>query len=129
MRTTLLRCGAAALVAGPTSIAFFSGGFFDRPRLIAAIAVWAIVILVTLLAPRPLLPVSTPARMALAGLFLLTLLTAVSIKWAPLGERTQDDAQRLVLYLGFFFAALIVLRDRVVRRWLEPAVALGVLVV
>jgi O-antigen ligase len=119
---------AAALVAAPTAVAFFSGGFFDRPRLIAGIAAWALVLVAAVLAPRPL-PSSTAGRLALGGLFLLTAWTALSLIWAPLGGRAQDDLQRLLLYLGFFIAALMLLRGAGARRWLEPAVVLGSLAV
>jgi O-Antigen ligase len=128
MRKWVLASGAAALVAGPTALAFFSGGFFDRPRLIAGIASWTLVVIAAVLAPRPL-PGSTAGRLALAGLFLFTAWTALSLIWAPLGGRAQDDLQRLLLYLGYFIAALALLRGAHSRRWLEPAVAGGALIV
>jgi hypothetical protein len=128
MGKAALAIGAGAVVGGPTALAFFSGGFFDRPRLIGGIVAWALVAIAAVFAPRPL-PSSTPGRLALAGLFLLTGWTALSLIWAPLGDRAQDDLQRLLLYLAFFFAALALLRGWVVRRWLEPAVVLGSLIV
>jgi hypothetical protein len=128
MRKSVLALGAAALIGGPTALAFFSGGFFDRPRLIAGIAAWALVVVAAALAPTPL-PTSTAGRVALAGLFLLTAWTALSLIWAPLGGRAQDDLQRLLLYLASFTASLALLRGAAVRRWFEPAVALGVLAV
>jgi O-antigen ligase len=126
MRKWVLATGAAALIGGPTALAFFSGGFFDRPRLIAGIAAWGLVVVAAALAPRPL-PTSPAGCAALAGLFLLTAWTALSLVWAPLGGRAQDDLQRLLLYLAFFTASLALLRGPVVRRWLEPAVVLGAL--
>jgi hypothetical protein len=128
MRKSALAMGAGVLVGGPTALAFFSGGFFDRPRLVAGIVAWALVIVVALFAPRPL-PSSVSGRLALAGLFLLAAWTALSIAWAPLGGRAQDDLQRLLLYLAFFIASVALLRGPVARRWLEPAVALGALTV
>ena len=128
MRRSVLTVGAAVVIFGPTALAFFSGGYFGPARLIAAMAAWALVIVVALVGPRPL-PASTPGRVALAGLALLTAWTAVSIAWAPLGGRAQDDLERLVLYLGFFFAATVLLRGAGVRRWLEPALVLGAFVV
>jgi hypothetical protein len=128
MRKSALAIGAGVLVSGPTALAFFAGGFFDRPRLIAGIVAWALVIVAAVLAPRPL-PSSVPGRLALAGLFLLTAWTALSLTWAPLGGRAQDDLQRVLLYLAFFIASLALLRGPLVRRWLEPAVALGALTV
>jgi O-Antigen ligase len=128
MRKSVLALGAAVLVAGPTALAFFSGGFFDRPRLIAGIAVWALVVVAAVLSPQPL-PTTTAGRLALAGIFLLTAWTALSLIWAPLGSRAQDDLQRLLLYLGFFTAALGLFHGPVARRLLEPAVAGGALIV
>src|SRR5919198_1530530 len=61
--------------------------------------------------------------------WVLAAWTALSLIWAPLGGRAQDDLQRLLLYLAYFTAALALLRGPVVRRWLEPAVAMGALVV
>jgi hypothetical protein len=128
MRKSALAIGAGVLVSGPTILAFFSGGFFDRPRLIAGVAAWGLVVVAALLAPRPL-PTSAAGRVAVAALFLLTAWTALSLTWAPLGGRAQDDLQRLLLYLAFFLASLALLRGEVVRRWLEPAIALGALTV
>jgi hypothetical protein len=128
MRNTLLATGAAALVCGSTVIAFFSGGYFDRPRVVAALAAWAAVALAAVLAPRPL-PASPQGRAALAGLVLLCVWTGLSITWAPIAGRAQDDLQRVVLYLGFFVAAVALLRAPAARRWLEPGVVLGAFVI
>jgi hypothetical protein len=128
MRRSVLALGAVTLIGGAITIAFFSGGFFDRPRLVAGIVAWALVVVAAVFAPHPL-PTSTAGRLALAGLFGLTAWTALSLIWAPLGGRAQDDLQRLLLYLAFFTAALALLRGSVVRRWLEPAVVLGSLTV
>jgi O-Antigen ligase len=128
MRRSLLYCGASVLVVGPTAIAFFSGGYFDRPRLIAAVVAWTLVAVVAVAAPRPL-PASTPARLALGALLLLCAWTTVSVAWAPLGGRALDDMQRLLLYLAVFFCALALLRGATIERWLEPALAAGALIV
>jgi O-antigen ligase len=128
MRRWVLAAGTLGLLALPTVLAFFSGGFFDEPRLIAAIGVWVVVALVAILSPHPL-PRTRSGQLALLGLFLLCAWTVASFAWAPLGGRAQDDAQRLVLYLGFMIAGIALLRGPLVRRWLEPSVALGAFVV
>ena len=128
MQRWLVAGGATTLIAGPTLLAFFSGGFFDRPRIAAAMVAWGLVALAALLGLQ-LVPRTTAGRVALAGLFLLSVWTVLSIAWAPLGVRAEDDSQRIVLYLGVFIAALAFLRGPAVRRWLEPALALGTLVV
>ena len=120
--------GVAGLAALPTALAFFSGGFFDKPRLIAAIVVWALVA-VTALAGLLSLPGSLSGRAALAGLALLSAWTLASIAWAPLAGRALDDAQRVLLYLGTFLLATALLRPREVARLLEPWLAAGVAIV
>ena len=67
--------------------------------------------------------------MALLGLALLFGWVTLSFIWAPLGNRAQDDSQRLLLYLGFMIAGAALLRPPWVRRWLEPAIVLGAFVV
>jgi hypothetical protein len=124
MRRWVLAAGAGVLLVLPSVLAFYSGGFFDKPRLIAAAVVWALVALVALVAPNPL-PRSLSGRLALLGLFLLTAWVTLSILWAPLGNRSLDDAQRLLLYLGFMIAGAALLREPLVRRCLEPTVVLG----
>ena len=128
MRSSLGRIGAVVLIGGPTVLAFFSGGFFDRPRIAAAVVAWGLVILAVVVAPRPL-PVSTEGRVALAGLVLLCVWTGLSLFWAPLGGRAQDDLQRLLLYLGFFISGLALLRGEQARRLVEPLLVLGALIV
>ena len=119
---------AASLIAGPTVLAFFSGGYFERPRLIAAILAWAAVLAAVVLARRPL-PHSRGGRIALAGLAALCVWTALSFLWTPVAGVTQDDLQRVLLYLGYFGACVVLFRADWVRGWLEPALAGGTLIV
>jgi O-antigen ligase len=125
--SALRALAVAILLAGPTALAFVSGGFFDTPRLIAALAAWALALL-SVLAERPL-PATRPARLALGGLAGLTALTGLSLLWAPLSERATDDLQRDLLYLGVFVASLALLRTRRTARAVEPALAAGALIV
>jgi hypothetical protein len=119
---------AASLIAGPTVLAFFSGGYFDRPRLIAGLLAWTAVLGAALLARRPL-PRGWPGRVALAGLAALCAWTALSLLWTPIAGTTVDDLQRLLLYLGYFLACVVLFRAGWVQRVLEPALAGGALVV
>jgi O-antigen ligase len=116
------------LLAGPFVLAFFSGGFFDEPRLYAGLAACALVVVAAIASRQPL-PQAAPGRLALAGLALLAVWTAVSISWAPESTSAVADADRLLLYLTGFAAALAVLDTRWAVRAIEPALALGCLVV
>ena len=116
------------VLAGPTVLAFFSGGFFDRPRLTAALVALVLVVLVAVLG-RPPLPSGRAGRAALAGLALLFAVTALSTLWAPVAAAAFDDAQRVLLYLAATVAAAAILRPRATARMVEPAIAFGGLVV
>jgi len=119
---------AASLIAGPTVLAFFSGGYFERPRLVAGLLAWTAVLGAVLLARR-LLPHARPGRVALAGLAALCVWTALSLLWTPIAGATVDDLQRLLLYLAYFLACVVLFRAAWVQRALEPALAAGALVV
>ena len=48
-------------------LAFFSGGYFAEPRLVAAIVAWALVLALAAVGPAPL-PRGRAGRVALGGL-------------------------------------------------------------
>jgi hypothetical protein len=128
MRRAVPAVAAVPLLAGPAVLAFFSGGYFAEPRLIAAIVTWALVLALALAGPAPL-PRALPGRLALAGLALLTTWTALSLSWAPLSAPALDAVERLVLYTGALMLAVGALRHPVALRALEPALAAGATIV
>ena len=113
---------AAALFAGPAVLAFFSGGYFDRPRLWAGILAWCAVACVALTCPRPW-PRTPAAWLAVGGLAGLVAWTLASVTWTPIRDVALDDAQRLALYLGVLVAGIAVFRSRAIARAVEPALA------
>lgn len=117
------------LVGGPVALAFFAGGFGDRPREVAlAVAVVGLAGLLVL-APRPLLPRGTGPRLALAGFVGLAAWVLLSRSWAPAADAAGDDAERLCLYAFVLAAATLGWRERAAARWAEVGVAAGALVV
>jgi hypothetical protein len=128
VRRLSLTAASVLLLAGPTVLAFFSGGYFDEPRLWAAIGASTIVLAVAITGKRPL-PRTGSGRLAVAGLAAMTAWTAVSFAWAPVGGPAVDTVERLVLYLGALLAAVALLRRRRVAAALEPALAAGAVVV
>src|SRR5437763_9821419 len=98
-----------ALLAGPTALAFFSGGYFDRERLVAALVAWLLLVVAALFSPQPL-PRSRAGRIALAGLVLLTVWTGLSIAWALEAGPATSALQRLLLYSAELAAAAALLR-------------------
>jgi hypothetical protein len=128
MRRAVLIVAGACLLAAPTVLAFYSGGYFAQPRLVAGIVMWALVLVVAAVGPAPL-PSSTPGRLALGGLVALTAWSALSILWAPQGGPAIQNVQRLVLYVGALLLAVGTLRESGLRRAVEPALATGAAIV
>ena len=128
MRRAVAAVAAALLLAGPTALAFFSGGYFAEARLVAAIVAWALVLALAVVGPAPL-PRSGAGRLALGGLVLVTVWSAVSLVWAPLGGPAIANVQRLVLYVGALVLAVGALRSPRALRAVEPALAAGATVV
>jgi hypothetical protein len=118
---------AGLLLAGPTALAFDSGGFFDSARTVAGVAAWALVVILAVTGAP--LPRSRAAWLAIAGLAGLTAWTAVSLSWAPLDEPGRDDVGRLLVYTGVLTASAMAWRDVRDVRLVEPALAAGALVV
>lgn len=128
MRRAVLIAAVAVLLAAPTVLAFFSGGYFDEPRLIATLGAWVLVLVAAILSPRPL-PRTWPGRLAIGALAFIAVWTGISLAWAPLSQPATASLVRLLLYVGALIAAAALLRERSARRAVEPALALGALVV
>jgi hypothetical protein len=128
MRRVASLLAAAILLITPVVLAFFSGGYFVEPRLIAGIVVWAGVIVLCAFGPLPF-PRSGPGRLALAGLAGVAVWSAISIAWAPQGGPAKENVERLVLYVGAFVLAVGALRTAPARRVVEPAIAAGATIV
>jgi hypothetical protein len=118
----------AVLLAGPTALAFFSGGYFDEPRVWAGLVVWLLVA-IGLLARPGSLPRARSAWIALGGLAGFAGWTLLSIVWAPVAGSAYHAGQIVVLYVGAVLAAAMLLRDRSWQRSVEPAFAAGTLIV
>jgi peptidoglycan/LPS O-acetylase OafA/YrhL len=126
----------AALLAGPTIVGFSSGGATDTSRLAAAVAAFVILALAAALPSRPtavpsrgLLPAARSARWALGGLAGFAAWTLLARTWAPTHGRADVAFELAALYLAVVTAAGLLLRRRAVARAVEPALALGALVV
>src|SRR5215213_9921347 len=90
---------AGALLMGPVVLGFFSGGYFDRPRVIAGILAWVLVVAVAVVCPRPW-PRRAASWAAVGGLVGLTAWSAASIGWTPVRDVAVGDVQRLALFVG-----------------------------
>jgi hypothetical protein len=127
-RTWLLTAARIVLLAGPTVIAFFAGGYFDEARAWAGLVAWLLVAVAVVLRASPA-PRGTAAWVALAGMALLAAWTMASMIWAPTVGGAYHAGQIVVLYLGVLVASALLLAPASVRGWVEPALALGTIVV
>lgn len=116
---------ALPVLLGPAVLAFAKGGYFDVARLVAGAIACALVVLVAVTQRHPV-PAARAPRVALAGLALLTALTAASFAWAPIAGPVADDLQRLILYLACFLVALALLQPPEARRLTEPLILAGI---
>lgn len=127
MRNRALTGARTVLLAGPVVIAFFTGGYFDVPRVWAGAIAWALVALAALAGLR-VVPRSTAGRLAAGGLLAFAGWTLLSLLWAPLAGVAYHDGQRVFVYAGALLAAAALLRGRALRA-VEPALAGGALIV
>src|SRR4051794_17371591 len=123
-----LRVLRAAMLVGPSVLAFASGGYFDHARLVALIVTWAFAAAAMALSDAPL-PRSREGIAALAALAGYVGWIALSTSWAPLKGSAGDDMERALLYLGAFLAVAAAFRPRSAARAVEPALAAGAFVV
>ena len=125
VRDRALHVAAILALAGPTALAFASGGYFDEARLVALVGAWALVLVaVALGAP---VPRRRAAWVALGALAAFTAWVAIAGGWAQLAATARADLERDVLYLGALTAAVLLLGG---VRWLvEPVLAAGTVVV
>lgn len=127
-RTAAALVGSALLLAGPTVLAFFTGGYFDAARVWAGLIAWALVFLGMVTVPSAV-PRDRTAWLALGGLGLLAAWTLLSMAWAPIVGSAYGAGQRLVLYAGTLLAAACLLQLRAAQRAAEPALAVGAVIV
>jgi len=124
----VLRVLRAVILAGPSVLAFDSGGYFDHARLVALIAAWVLAAAAFALSEAPL-PRSRAGLAALGALAGYTGWIALSTTWAPLAGAAGDDMERALLYVGAFAAVAAAFRPRSAARAAEPMLALGAFVV
>ena len=124
MRAHVVRAAGAALLIVPTVLAFFAGGDLPTARDTAGLVARSLVV-VALLADRHRLPRSRPSLIAIGGLASLACWTLASTLWAPIAGAAYAGGQVAFVYLGALVAGVLLLRDRVVARAVEPVLALG----
>jgi hypothetical protein len=122
------------LLAGPTVLAFFTGGYFAEAREWAGVLAWLLV--AVSLVTRGSEPVasgrrrlSAPTLLVPAALAALAIWTALSTVWSPIAGDAWAAGQLAFLYLGVLLAARRLLATPAALTLLEPALLAGVAIV
>jgi hypothetical protein len=112
-----------ALIAG---LALAGGGFDVSTRHIAGLAVWLVVVGLLILGAGSRARLGWPLYSA-AGLFgCLALLSAISSLWSGSVELSVIEADRVLVYLGFFLAAFLIAQTAETRQRFAEGIAIGV---
>jgi O-antigen ligase len=124
----LLGCARIGLLAGPTILAFFTGGYFTEAQTWAGLVAWLMVAVAVGLRAGPALRTAS-SWVAIAGMGLLAAWTLASMAWAPIVGNAYHAGQLNVLYTGVLVASCLLLAGTGLRAWVEPGLALGAVIV
>jgi hypothetical protein len=129
MRRAALTAVQAGLLLLPVVPAFFSGAFFEGPRLIAGICAWGMLALAAVAVAGLPLPATRAARAALLAFAGLAAWTWIASSWSSSPAGADQELELALLYLPALAAGAIAWSDRRAARVVEPALAAGALVV
>jgi len=128
IRAGALTVARLVLLAGPTAIAFFAGGYFPEAQAWAGLVAWVLVAVALVAIPWP--PrLGRPFWLAAGALLLLAAWSLLSMGWAPIRGGAYHAGQLVLAYLGALVAAALLLGGSGIRRWVEPALAAGAAIV
>ena len=103
-----------------------AGGGFDLPaRHIAGIAAWLLVMVLIALGGFRREQVGTPVCLTAGAVAALVLLEALSATWSGAVERSLNEADRVLVYLGFLVAGFLLTQQAAHRRRFVQGLAVG----
>lgn len=118
-----------APVALLVGLALAGGGFDVTARHIAGLAVWPVVIALIVLGAATRAAPARPFYWA-AGLLLgLSLLSAMSSLWSGSAELSFIEANRVLVYLGFFLAAFLIAQTDQRRQRFAEGMTIAIAIV
>ena len=122
----------AALIAPPLLIgglALAGGGFELSPRHISGLVVWLVVVALLALGAASRASVGRPFYWASGLIGSLALLSAISSLWSGSIELSVIEADRVLVYLGFFLAAFLIAQTDQTRQRFAEGIAIAVFLV
>ncbi len=115
-----------ALIVG---LALVEGGYQVGDRHIAGLAVWLVVVALILLGTASRAMLRRPLYWATGLILGFSLLSALSSLWSGSVELSVIEADRVLVYLGFFLAAFLIAQTDKRRQRFAEGLAISVTVV
>jgi O-antigen ligase len=115
-----------ALIVG---LALAGGGFEVGDRHIAGLAVWLVVVALILLGVASRAALARPFYWATGLILAVSLLSAISSFWSGSAELSVIEADRLLVYLGFFLAAFLIAQTDQRRQRFAEGLAISLALV
>lgn len=115
-----------ALIVG---LALAGGGYDVTDRHIAGLAVWLVVVALIVLGAASQAALARPFYWAAGLIGALSLLSAFSSLWSGSAELSFVEADRVLVYLGFFLAAFLIAQTDQRRQRFAEGLAIAVVVV
>lgn len=115
-----------ALIVG---LALAGGGFEVGDRHIAGLAVWLVVVALILLGVASRAVLARPFYWATGLLLVVSVLSAISSLWSGSVELSFIEADRILVYLGFFIAAFLIAQTDQRRQRFAEGLAISLAIV
>jgi len=115
-----------ALIVG---LALAGGGYDVTDRHIAGLAVWLVVVALIVLGTASQAALARPFHWAAGLIAGLALLSALSSFWSGSAELSFIEADRVLVYLGFFLAAFLIAQTDQRRQRFAEGLAIAVAIV
>jgi hypothetical protein len=116
----------ALLIVG---LALSGGGYAIGARHTAGLAVWLVVVALLVLGAASTATLARPAYWSAGLIGALALLSAISSLWSGSTELSLVEADRVLVYLGFFLAAFLIAQTNERRQRFAEGIAIGVALV
>jgi O-Antigen ligase/Tetratricopeptide repeat len=115
-----------ALIAG---LALAEGGFDVSPRHVAGLAAWLVVVALILFGTASRAALARPIYWSAGLIGGLSLLSAMSSLWSGSVELSVIEADRVLVYLGFFLAAFLIAQTDKRRQRFAEGLAISLVLV
>jgi O-antigen ligase len=111
-----------ALIVG---IGLAGGGFDVSGRHVAGLLVWLVVVGLLVLGTASRTTLARPFHLSVASILGLALLSALSSFWSGSAELSVIEADRALVYLGFFLAAFLIAQTDLRAQRFAEGLAIG----